>query len=78
MNVKDNIMDACDIETFLICDGVEDGKKLGLRLMAELGFEDADVVFCEEGGSGVRIRLRAYVHRPASVYRWHSRGGEPA
>ncbi len=71
-------MDACDVETFLVCGDVEEGKKLGLELMSDLGFKDVDVVFCESGGAGVRIRLRAYVHRPASLYSWYSAGGDPS
>ncbi|HHY68794.1 MAG: hypothetical protein WCS57_07120 [Bacillota bacterium] len=71
MSARDRILDGCDLETFIVCDAVEEGKSLGLRLMAELGFDDADVVFCEMGGPGVRIRLRGYVYRPAAEYRWY-------
>lgn len=71
MSARDRILDGCDLETFIVCDEVEEGKSLGLRLMAELGFDDADVVFCEMGGPGVRIRLRGYVYRPAAEYRWY-------
>lgn len=70
MTVKSRILDGCDIETFLVCKDVQEGKRLGLALMAELGFDDADVVFCEMGGPGVRIRLRGYVYRPSSQYGW--------
>ncbi|HHY12674.1 MAG TPA: hypothetical protein GX529_08590 [Firmicutes bacterium] len=71
MSVKHRILDGCDVETFMLCNDLEEGKALGLRLMAELGFEDADVVFCEMGGPGVRIRLRGYVYRPSADYRWY-------
>ena len=72
MSVKDRILDGCDLEPFIVCNDLEEGKSLGLRLMAELGFEDADVVACEMGGPGVRIRLRGYVYRPSADYRWYS------
>ena len=49
MSARDRILDGCDLETFIVCDAVEEGKSLGLRLMAELGSDDADVVFCERG-----------------------------
>lgn len=75
MAARDRILDGCDVETFLLCKDVEEGKKLGLRLMAELGFEDADIVFCEMGGPGVKVRLRGYVHRPAASYRWFNEEG---
>jgi len=71
MRVMDRILDGCDLETFLVCNSVEEGKRLGLALMAELGFQDADVVFCEMGGPGVRIRLRGYIYRPSSRYGWY-------
>ncbi|HAF66435.1 MAG: hypothetical protein WBL52_02960 [Bacillota bacterium] len=71
MSVKHRILDGCDVETFILCNDVEEGKTLGLRLMAELGFDDADVVSCEMGGPGVRIRLRGYVYRPSADYQWY-------
>jgi len=71
------VLDALDVETFLLCDTREEGLALGLGLMKGLGFEDVDVVFCEQGGPGVRIRLRAYLSRPGSDYPWAgSAGGE--
>ncbi len=72
MSVRHRILDACDIETFILCDDLDEGKTLGLRFMAELGFEDADIVFCEMGGPGVRIRLRGYIYRPSADYQWFS------
>ncbi|MGI6628289.1 MAG: hypothetical protein ACOX4K_08095 [Bacillota bacterium] len=74
MSAKDRILDGCDLEAFILCSSLEEGKYLGLKLMAELGFEDSDVVFCEMGGPGVRIRLRGYVYRPSADYRWYSQG----
>lgn len=75
MSAMDRILDGCDVETFIICDTVEEGKRLGLQLMEDLGFSDSDIVFCEKGGPGVRIRLRGYVHRPSSEYRWSRKAG---
>ncbi len=66
----DRVLDAVDVETFLLCETRDEGVELGLRLMKELGFDDPDVVFCEQGGPGVRIRLRAYLSRPGSNYPW--------
>ncbi len=74
MSVKQRVLDGCDVETFILCGDLEEGKALGLRLMAELGFYDADVVFCEMGGPGVRIRLRGYVYRPSADYHWYDSG----
>lgn len=65
-----HVLDALDVETFLLCETREEGVEIGLNLMKELGFDDVDVVFCEQGGPGVRIRLRAYLSRPGSGYPW--------
>ncbi len=76
MNAFDSILDSLDVETFLVCESLDEGKSLGLRLMAELGFRDTDVVSCELGGPGVRIRLRGYANRPTGAYPWCQTGGE--
>jgi hypothetical protein len=43
---------------------------LGLEMLREMGFSDVDVVFAEFCGTGARIRLRAYIHRPGDRYSW--------
>lgn len=65
-----HIMDALDVETFLVCDSEEEGKELALLLMKDLGFEDVDVVFLRFQGAGVRVRVRAYLYRPGDAYPW--------
>lgn len=75
MSAREKILDACDLETFLVCDSLEEGKRLGRALMGELGFSDIDIVSCELGGPGVRVRLRGYVNRPATAYSWQKTGG---
>ncbi|WP_227767151.1 hypothetical protein [Zhaonella formicivorans] len=66
----DRVMDALDLETFLVCSNAEEGKNLILSLMQELGFQDVDVVFIQHEGPGVRVRARAYVHRSGDKYGW--------
>lgn len=68
--VLDRVMDALDLETFLVCKDEEEGRNLTLGLMQELGFQDVDIVFLEHEGPGVRVRARAYVHRSGDKYRW--------
>ena len=75
MSARERILDACDLETFLVCGSLEEGKQLSKKLMAELGFSDWDIVSCELGGPGVRVRLRGYVNRPATSYTWQKSGG---
>ncbi len=69
------VMDALDIETFFICHSEQEGRKLMLMLLKSMGFEDVDIVFAQFAGPGVRVRGRAYVHRPADEYGWLSADG---
>lgn len=75
MQARERILDACDVETFFVCRDAEEGKLLGLLLMKEFGFSDADVVSCEMAGPGARLRLRGYVNRPGAAYSWQRQGG---
>lgn len=68
--VLEKVMDALDVETFLVCSSEEEGKKLTLDLMKDLGFKDVDIVFIEFRGPGVRVRSRAYLHRAGDRYGW--------
>jgi hypothetical protein len=70
INVLDRVVDSLDIETFIMCQNEEEGKKLGFQLMRDLGFKDIDVVFIEYGNGGVRIRLRANIFKPGDYYKW--------
>ena len=66
----DHVLDALDIETFLVCTSEAEGKHLALNLMKDLGFNDVDVVFIRFQGAGVRVRIRAYINRPGDHYPW--------
>ncbi len=66
----DRVVDSLDVETFIICQNEEEGKKLGFQLMKDLGFKDVDVVFIEYGNGGVRIRLRANIFKSGDYYKW--------
>lgn len=66
----EKILDALDIETFLVCESEEHGRNLMLNLLRSMGFTDVDIVFIEYISIGVRVRGRAYIHRPADKYRW--------
>ena len=69
-NALAHVLDALDVETFLVCTCEAEGKHLALNIMKDLGFEDIDVVFIKFQGSGVRVRVRAYIHRPGDEYPW--------
>lgn len=69
-NVLNQVVDSLDIETFIVCQGEEEGKKLGIQLMKDLGFRDTDVVFIEYGNGGARVRLRANIFKAGDYYKW--------
>jgi len=69
-DVLNHVMDALDVETFLVCESEEEGKNLGLKLMKDLGFRNVDIVFIQFIGIGARIRARAYIHKAGDVYPW--------
>lgn len=64
------VVDALDIETYLMCRDEKQGHALALQLGKEMNLGDIDVMFEEFDGYGVRVRLRKYVHRPAQHYHW--------
>jgi len=70
INVLDKVVDSLDVETFIVCKNEEEGKKLGIQLMKDLGFRDTDVVFIEYGNGGARVRLRANIFKPGDYYKW--------
>lgn len=76
VKIMEKVMDALDVETFLVCDSEENGKNLALQMMKNLGFDDVDLVFIEFIGPGARIRARAYLHRSGDKYGWLFTSGE--
>ena len=66
----DRVIDALDVETFLACRSEEEGRRLAAQLMKELGFKDVDIMFGEFIDSDMRVRARAYLHRPGDYYPW--------
>ena len=73
-DVLTHVLDALDVETFLICSGEAEAKHLAVTLMKDLGFQDVDVVFIKYQGSGARVRVRAYINRPGDNYPWPDTG----
>ena len=69
------VMDAIDVETLLVCQSEAEGRGLMLDILKGFGFTDVDIVFAQFEGPGVRVRGRAYVHRPADPYQWLGAGG---
>lgn len=70
VTAMEHVMDAIDIETYLVCTSEQQGKLLAQQLGREMQLGDVDVMFQEFDGYGVRVRLRKYVYRPGNDYRW--------
>ena len=68
--IFDHVLDALDIETFLVCSSEAEGKHLAQTMMKDMGFDDYDIVFAKFQGVGARIRVRAYINRPGDNYAW--------
>lgn len=64
------VLDALDVETYLVCASAQEGHALALQLGCEMNLGEVDVMFEEFDGYGLRVRLRKYVHRPAGRYGW--------
>jgi len=69
----EKIMDALDIETYLVCQDEKEGKLLVQQLGEELNLGDLDIMFAEYDGYGMRVRLRKYVYKPGNKYNWLSK-----
>ncbi|KAB2952412.1 hypothetical protein F9B85_09320 [Heliorestis acidaminivorans] len=65
-----HVMDALDVETFLVCSSENEGKDRAIGLMRSLGFQDVDIVYIHYAGPGARVRVRAYIYRPGDNYAW--------
>ena len=74
----EHIVDAVDVETFVLCDSEEEGKRIMLDYMSAIGLTDSDIVFIEYAEIGARVRARGYAYRPGDSYGWlnRHRGGE--
>lgn len=68
----DRVVDAVDIETYILCKDESEGKRLALQLGEELNLGTVDIMFQEFDGYGVRVRLRKYIHKPGKPYGWLS------
>lgn len=68
------VMDALDIETFVVCKDEEEGMEVMRGLMGEMGLNDISIVYCQHRGPGARIRARAYVFRSGDRYGWLKEG----
>lgn len=66
----DRIVDALDIETFIVCRDEEEGMEIMRRIMGDMGLKDIDIVYCQHLGPGARLRARGYIFRAGDRYGW--------
>ncbi|MEJ5304686.1 MAG: hypothetical protein WHV63_01975 [Ignavibacteria bacterium] len=66
----DHILDAIDIETYLVCSDENEGKNLALQLGKELNLGEIDIMYQEFDGYGIRVRLRKYIYKPGNHYKY--------
>lgn len=69
-NILEKVMDAIDLETYLVCKDEDEAEKFTMELMENLGFQDISIVFIEHQGPGARVRARGYIYKPGDRYGW--------
>ncbi|HPI37462.1 MAG TPA: hypothetical protein PK397_05915 [Ignavibacteriaceae bacterium] len=64
----ERIMDAIDIETYIVCSDANEGKKYAMQLGREMNLGEIDIMYQEFDGYGIRVRLRKYIYKPGNNY----------
>ena len=67
---RDRIVDALDIESFLLCESEAEAKDLIVKLMQSLGIARHVIVSLDFNGPGAHFRVRAYMNKPGDNYTW--------
>lgn len=73
----EQVMDAIDIETYIVCKDEIEGKKLALQLGQEMNLGEIDIMYQEFDGYGVRVRLRKYIYKPGNMYKYLNQEVKP-
>ena len=67
---RDTIVDALDIESFVLCESEPEAKELVGKLMQSLGLGRFVIVSLDFNGPGAHFRARAYMNKPGDTYTW--------
>ena len=67
---RDMIVDAMDIESFLLCESEKEARDLIAKLMQSLGVSRFVIVSLDFNGPGAHFRVRAYLNKPGENYTW--------
>ena len=70
MSVKDRVLDAMDIEGFILCKDEKEAREIIPQLMKEMGINQFETVSLEFNGPGAQVRVRAYINKPGDNYTW--------
>ncbi|MEI6193064.1 MAG: hypothetical protein WCS42_01905 [Verrucomicrobiota bacterium] len=70
LTARDQIVDALDIESFLLCESEKEAKELIAKLMLSLGIARHVIVSLDFNGPGAHFRVRAYMNKPGDNYTW--------
>ncbi len=67
---RDTIIDALDVESFLLCESEPEARELIAKLMQSLGLARHVIVSLDFNGPGAHFRVRAYLNKPGDNYTW--------
>ena len=70
LNARDQIVDAMDIESFVLCESEREAKSLIAQLMQSMGVARHVIVSLDFNGPGAHFRVRAYMNKPGDHYTW--------
>lgn len=73
----EQVMDAIDIETYIVCRDENEGKKFALQLGQEMNLGEIDIMYQEFDGYGIRVRLRKYIYKPGNMYKYLNQEEKP-
>ena len=64
MTVKDKILDALDIEGFILCKDEKEARELVPQLMKEMGVTQLEITSLEFKDNRAHVKLRAEINNP--------------
>jgi len=67
---REQIVDAMDIESFVLCESEKEAKELIAQLMHSMGLARHVIVSLDFNGPGAHFRVRAYMNKPGDHYTW--------
>lgn len=69
-NPRDRIVDAVDVESFVLCESEQEARQIIAQLMSSMGLHRHLIVSLDFNGPGAHFRARGYVNRPGEAYTW--------